>query len=149
MTTLLFTPPDCIGHQTGEGHPESPARLSAIIAALDEPRFAGLARQPAPLGDRDAIARVHGAAFVERLLGSVPQAGRRALDPDTILSSGSGAAALRAAGAMVAAVDAVATGKARSAFCAVRPPGHHAKPDRAMGFCLFNSVAVAARHAQV
>jgi len=149
MTTLLFTHQDCIDHQTGEGHPESPARLSAVTAALSDPDFKGLMRQPAPVADKNAVARVHGIDFVERILGSVPQTGRHALDPDTILSSGSGIAALRAAGAMIAAVDAVASGKARNAFCAVRPPGHHAEPDQAMGFCLFNSVAVAARHAQV
>ena len=148
MTTLLFTHSDCLQHQTGEGHPESPARLSAVMAALEEPEFAGLARQQAPLADHAALARVHGAAFVQRILDSVPAAGRRALDPDTILSPGSGTAALRAAGAMTAAVDAVAAGEARNAFCAVRPPGHHAEPRQAMGFCLFNAVAVGARHAQ-
>lgn len=148
MTTLLFTHSDCLDHRPGEGHPESPARLAAVAAALAEPDFAGLSRQTAPLADRTAIARVHGTDHVEQILSSVPQAGRRALDGDTILSPGSGIAALRAAGAMTAAVDAVAAGQARNAFCAVRPPGHHAEPDQAMGFCLFNSIAVAARHAQ-
>lgn len=148
MTTLLFTHSDCAGHQTGEGHPESSARLSAVLQALAEPEFAALVRRDAPLAQEAALARVHGAAFVSRVLGMVPETGRHALDPDTILSSGSGAAALRAAGAATAAVDAVATGKVRNVFCAVRPPGHHAEPGRSMGFCLFNSVAVAARHAQ-
>ena len=148
MSTLLVTHSDCIHHQTGEGHPESPARLAAVIEALDAAEFAGLARAQAPLADEKSLARVHGESFVKHLLNSVPQSGRRALDPDTIVSPGSGTAALRAAGAMMAAVDAVATAKVRNAFCAVRPPGHHAEPDRAMGFCLFNSIAVAARHAQ-
>jgi acetoin utilization deacetylase AcuC-like enzyme len=148
MTTLLFTHRDCADHQTGDGHPESPARLSAVLAALAEPAFAGLVRRDAPLAEEATLARVHGAPFVKRVLNTVPQAGRRALDPDTILSPGSGMAALRAAGAVTAAVDAVTAGKVQNAFCAVRPPGHHAEPGRSMGFCLFNSVAVAARHAQ-
>ena len=148
MTTLLFSHSDCIDHQTGEGHPECPPRLSAVMTALDDPQFAGLGRRDAPLADEAAVARVHGIAFVRRMLDSVPRNGRRPLDADTILSPGSGRAALRAAGAMTAAVDAVVAGQARNAFCAVRPPGHHAEPDQAMGFCLFNSVAVAARHAQ-
>jgi len=146
VTTLLVTHPDCIGHDPGAGHPESPARLSVVLKALEE--FHGLARQEAPLGSEADIARVHGKQFFEGVLASVPPTGRAALDPDTILSRGSGQAALRAVGAVTSAVDAVVAGKANNAFCAVRPPGHHTEPDRAMGFCLFNSIAVAARHAQ-
>jgi len=148
MTTLLVTHPDCIRHDPGSGHPESPGRLSAILKALEEPQFRGLVRREAPLGRETDIARVHGDDFMKAVLAQVPQAGRTALDPDTIVSSASGQAALRAIGAVTAAVDAVVTGEADNAFCAVRPPGHHAEPDRVMGFCLFNSIAIAARHAQ-
>ena len=148
MATLFVTHPDCIAHDPGAGHPESPARLSAVLKALDEPQFRTLIRQEAPLGRKSDAARVHGARFVEAVLASVPQSGRTALDPDTILSKASGQAALRAIGAITCAVDAVVAGEANNGFCAVRPPGHHAEPDRPMGFCLFNSVAIAARHAQ-
>jgi acetoin utilization deacetylase AcuC-like enzyme len=148
MATLFVTHPDCIAHDPGAGHPEAPARLSAVLKALDEPQFRTLVRQEAPLGRKSDAARVHGARFVEAVLASVPQSGRTALDPDTILSSGSGQAALRAIGAITCAVDAVVAGEANNGFCAVRPPGHHAEPDRPMGFCLFNSVAIAARYAQ-
>jgi acetoin utilization deacetylase AcuC-like enzyme len=148
VTTLLVTHPDCVAHDPGYGHPEAPARLSAVLAALEEPEFAGLARLEAPLGDDADIALVHGAAFAPSVMARVPQQGHTALDADTILSPGSGKAAMRAVGAVTAAVDAVIAGRARNAFCAIRPPGHHAEPDRAMGFCLFNSIAVAARRAQ-
>jgi len=146
MTTLLVTHPDCIRHDPGSGHPESPGRLSAVLKALEE--FQGLVRREAPLGSETDIARVHGDDFMKAVLAQVPQSGRAALDPDTIVSPASGQAALRAIGAVTAAVDAVVTGQARNGFCAVRPPGHHAEPDRVMGFCLFNSIAIAARHAQ-
>jgi acetoin utilization deacetylase AcuC-like enzyme len=148
MATLLVTHPDCIAHDPGAGHPESPARLSAVLKALDEPQFSALSRRQAPLGSKTDAARVHGARYVDAVLASVPESGRAALDPDTILSKGSGHAALRAIGAIITAVDAVIAGEARNGFCAVRPPGHHAEPDRPMGFCMFNSVAIAARHAQ-
>jgi len=148
MGTLLLTHPDCVAHDPGAGHPESPARLSAVLKALDEPPFRSLLRRQAPLGDRRDAARIHGKRLVGAVLASVPENGRTALDPDTILSRGSGPAALRAIGAVTSAVDAVVAGEAKNAFCAVRPPGHHAEPDRPMGFCLFNSIAIAARHAQ-
>ena len=148
MTTLLVTHPDCVAHDPGFGHPEAPARLSAVLAALDAPEFAGLARREAPLGDEADIVRVHGSSFAAAIMSRVPHAGHAALDADTIMSPGSGKAALRAVGAVTSAVDAVMRGEAQNAFCAVRPPGHHAEPGQAMGFCLFNSIAIAARHAQ-
>ena len=148
MATLFITHPDCVAHDPGTGHPESPARLEAVLAAMEEPQFRTLIRREAPLGSKADAARVHGEQFVEAVLASVPQSGRAALDPDTILSNGSGQAALRAIGAITSAVDAVMAGEANNGFCAVRPPGHHAEPDRPMGFCLFNSIAIAARHAQ-
>jgi acetoin utilization deacetylase AcuC-like enzyme len=148
MTTLLYTHPACLEHDPGEYHPEAPSRLRAVLEALDAPEFARLDRREAPEATLDDIARVHPRRFVERLLAAVPADGYVGIDADTIMSPGSGEAALRAAGAVVAAVDAVFAGEADNAFCAVRPPGHHAEPGRAMGFCLFNSVAVGALRAR-
>jgi acetoin utilization deacetylase AcuC-like enzyme len=147
MTTFLFTHPDCFDHDTGGGHPESPARLRAVLDALSDDRFAALVRREAPLADREIVALAHPRSYVDAVLAAVPADGFVSLDPDTVVSPGSGEAALRAAGASIAAVDAVLTGDAKNAFCAVRPPGHHAEPARAMGFCLFNGVVVAAKHA--
>jgi acetoin utilization deacetylase AcuC-like enzyme len=148
MSTLLFTHPACLGHHPGPGHPESPERLRAVTAALEAEAFALLDRREAPLAAAEALERVHRNGHVARVLAAVPRAGFAALDADTILSPGSGEAALRAAGAVIAAVDAVIGGEGRNAFCAVRPPGHHAETARAMGFCLFNSAAVGAAHAR-
>ena len=148
MVTHLYSHPACLEHEPGPEHPESPARLQAILAALDEPEFAALERLEAPRATREQIARMHPAAHVDWVLAAVPASGYARIDADTVVSPGSGEAALRAAGAAIAAVDAVAGGSARNAFCAVRPPGHHAEPTRAMGFCLFNNVAVAAAHAR-
>ena len=144
MTTQLYTHADCLEHDPGPHHPESPARLRAVLDALDGPDFARLDRREAPEAAIDDIARVHPRRFVERVLAAVPRSGHIGIDADTVMSPGSGRAALRAAGAVVAAVDAVVAGEADNAFCAVRPPGHHAEPGRAMGFCLFNNAAIGA-----
>ncbi|MEQ8356427.1 MAG: histone deacetylase family protein [Kiloniellaceae bacterium] len=148
MTTLLFSHRACENHIPDMGHPEGPIRLKAIAAALSAPEFEALQRREAPRAEESQISRVHPGSFVQDLLLAVPASGERAIDADTMLSPGSGEAALRAAGAVVAAVDAVMAGEADNAFCAVRPPGHHAEPDAAMGFCLFNNVAVGALHAR-
>ncbi|MCA0448592.1 MAG: histone deacetylase family protein [Proteobacteria bacterium] len=149
MTTQLITHPACLDHDPGPYHPENPRRLEAVLAALSEPAFAGLERVSAPRASDDQLCLVHPRSYVDGVLGSIPPQGRHQLDGDTIVSPGSGDAALRAAGAAVAGVDAVCEGKARNVFCAVRPPGHHAEADQSMGFCLFNNVAVAALHARV
>ena len=147
MTTLLYTHPACLAHDPGRHHPESPARLRAVLAALEEREFAGLERREAPEAAREDLLRVHPRRHVEGVLGAVPQTGHVGIDADTVLSPASGEAALRAAGAVVAAVDAVVRREADNAFCAVRPPGHHAEPRRAMGFCLFNNAAIGALRA--
>ena len=148
MTTLLYSHPTCLEHDPGRHHPESPARLRAALAALDGPDFARLERREAPEAAFEDLFRVHSPRHVERTLGAVPRAGHVAIDADTVLSPASGAAALRAAGAVVAAVDAVVATEADNAFCAVRPPGHHAEPERSMGFCLFNNAAIGALRAR-
>lgn len=148
MTTLLYSHPACLEHDPGPYHPESPARLKAVLAACDAPEFAELQRREAPEADIADLARVHPRRFVERLLAAVPLSGHAGIDADTVICPASGRAALRAAGAVAAAVDAVVAGEASNAFCAVRPPGHHAEPARAMGFCLFNNVAIGALRAR-
>ncbi len=148
MTTFLYTHPACLDHDPGRRHPESPARLRAVLAALDDPEFARLERREAPEAAREDLLRVHPRRHVEGILGAVPKTGHVGIDADTVLSPASGEAALRAAGAVVAAVDAVVAKEAENAFCAVRPPGHHAEPQRAMGFCLFNNAAIGALRAR-
>jgi acetoin utilization deacetylase AcuC-like enzyme len=148
MATLLYTHPVCLEHDPGRHHPESRARLEAVLAALDGPDFARLERREAPEAAAEDLLRVHSRRHVERILSSVPKSGRISIDADTVLSPASGMAALRAAGAVIAAVDAVIAKEADNAFCAVRPPGHHAEPERAMGFCLFNNAAIGAVRAR-
>jgi len=148
MTTLIFTHEACFGHDMGPLHPESPARLKAVLSALETEEFSGLEWRSAPRATREQLERVHPVSYVDSILGQVPKTGVVALDADTSLSPGSGEAALRAAGAVCAAVDAVMAGEGDNAFCAVRPPGHHAEPSRAMGFCLFSNVAIGAYHAR-
>lgn len=149
MTTALFTHAACHGHITPQGHPERVARLHAVLEAMEAEEFAGLERREAPRADLGAIERAHPAAYIARIRSSASEAGEMParLDADTSICGGSWEAALRAAGAMVTAVDAVMTGDIQNAFCAVRPPGHHAEPEIPMGFCLFNTVAIAAFHA--
>lgn len=146
--TLLYTHPACVDHDMGPMHPESPARLKALEAALAGAEFAGLDRRGAPLATVDQVARVHPRAHVERILEAVPESGLVRLDSDTAICPASGEAAMRAAGAVCAAVDAVLAGEGVNAFCAGRPPGHHAEPETPMGFCLFNNVAIAAAQAR-
>jgi acetoin utilization deacetylase AcuC-like enzyme len=148
MATFLYFDADCIAHDPGPGHPEQPARLAAVRDALAAAEFADLKRQTPPPATITQITRVHPREHVEGLLQAVPSEGRVMIDADTFMSPGSGRAALLAAGAACAAVDAVIGGAATNAFCAVRPPGHHAETAQAMGFCLFNNVAIAAEHAR-
>jgi acetoin utilization deacetylase AcuC-like enzyme len=147
MTTALLTHPDCLRHVTPPGHPERVGRLEAILDALEDPRFDALLRAEAPMGDEADILRCHPQAYIDRVRAAIPAEGWVALDADTHLSPGSFAAALRAVGAATAAVDMVLAGQAANAFCAVRPPGHHAETATPMGFCLFGNVAIAAKRA--
>ena len=152
MSTLFFSHPDCRLHDMGAGHPECPQRLDAISDHLIATGLdIMLQHEEAPLATLAQLERAHSTAYVLQLkdvLERVRDSGEpRALDPDTVAAPGTWQAALRAAGAAVAATDEVIAGRARNAFCAVRPPGHHATRDETMGFCFFNNVAVAARHA--
>jgi acetoin utilization deacetylase AcuC-like enzyme len=148
MSTLFVTHPACLEHLTPLGHPERPERLRAIEMVFQAKKFNALVRELAPSVPLETIALCHPMDYVESLRELTPENGTARLDADTSMSSGSFEAAMRAVGGAVHAVDAVIGKKVRNAFCAVRPPGHHAETARAMGFCLFNNAAIAARHAQ-
>ncbi len=147
--TLLISHPSFLEHDTGDFHPERPDRLRAVTAALADEAFAGLVRLIAPEATIEQLTRVHPQEYVDAILGIRPPPGELVhIDADTVMSAGSANAARHAAGAVVAAVDGVLSGRARTAFAAVRPPGHHATPDVPGGFCLFNNVAIGALHAR-
>lgn len=148
MTTLFYTHPACLEHDTGFGHPECPARLTTILNVLKTAPFAALEWRDAPEATDEQLNRIHTPAYVEYIFARIPKRGHYAIDGDTIVSTRSGEAALRSAGAVCAAVEAILKGEANNAFCAIRPPGHHAEPHQAMGFCLFSNAAIGAAHAR-
>jgi acetoin utilization deacetylase AcuC-like enzyme len=152
MTTLLITHPCFVDHDTGPGHPERPDRMRAIDKVLAHDVFKDLKREEAPLRDdvEEQIKLAHPVEYLEKIraVATGPISRRTHIDSDTVISAGSWEAALRAVGAGLHAVDAVMAGDAANAFCQVRPPGHHAEHDRAMGFCLFSNAAIASLYAR-
>ncbi|MCB1685678.1 MAG: histone deacetylase family protein, partial [Pseudomonadales bacterium] len=148
MTTGLFRHSSSVLHDMGAGHPECPERIAAIEGELEQRGYlAVLAACNAPVATGEQLARVHTAAHIDRVNRMAPAHGVVALDPDTVMNRHSLTAALHAAGAVVAATDAVIEGEMDNAFCLVRPPGHHATRETSMGFCIFNNVAVGIAHA--
>ena len=148
MTTLVYSHAACLDHRPGPGHPESPARLKAVLRALRTPEFAALEWRDAPLGTREQLLLIHDQEFVDEVSDVAPTEGTVPLDGgDTVMSPGSWEAVMRCVGAACAGVDAVMNREATKVFCATRPCGHHAEAGRAMGFCIFNQAAIAAAYA--
>jgi acetoin utilization deacetylase AcuC-like enzyme len=148
MKTTVYTHPSGLSHDTGPTHAESIARLETILALLKEEPFSQLPIIDAIAATEEQILRAHHFNYFEKVLETLPDQGHVNIDSDTVLSPGSWKAALHAAGAVCQAVDDIAAGKTTRAFCAMRPPGHHAEPHQSMGFCLFNNIFIGARQAQ-
>ena len=148
MTTLYYSHPECLKHDPGGGYPESPERLKKISERMADAEFGPLVRRQAPKVDSAQLSRVHEMKHIQDILQGIHETEVTDLDGDTRLSPNSADSLLRAAGSICAAVDAVMAGEGDNAFCAVRPPGHHASAAQAMGFCFFNNVAIGAAHAR-
>lgn len=147
MTFVILSHADCLSHITPSGHPERVDRIHAVTEALAHEKFAAARREDAPLAEDASILLAHPDTYLQSVKDAAPDEGFRSLDPDTHMSPGTLAAARRAAGANVRAVDLVMSGDAAGAFCATRPPGHHAEKTTAMGFCFFANASIAALHA--
>jgi len=145
MSTIIIQHDDCLRHDPGAKHPESIQRIKAVLSGLED--LTGLQKLPAPYATIEQIERAHPAEYWAALQAHEPAEGNVAIEPDTFLNNGSIDATLRASGGLCFAVDQLLSDKAQRAFCVVRPPGHHSEPERAMGFCLLNHVAIAALHA--
>ena len=148
MPTLLLGHPAALAHQVPMGHPERPDRIRAVERALEDECFSDLIREQALRAEPETIALIHPEPYIQAIIAAAPREGLVEIDADTSMSPGTLEAALRAVGAAAQAVDEVMAGKVRNAFSAMRPPGHHAERAQAMGFCFFNNIAIAARHAQ-